>query len=146
MPVAVVGGSSAPSVLALPFEVASVPRARRRLAMDLRRAHVSADRIDDALLVLSELIGNALRHARPLESGQLRVTWTSGPDGLEISVTDGGGPTNPRELHPPVTALGGRGLSIVRDLAVDWGVKQHDGGTTVYAVLAISGLGLRNGH
>jgi anti-sigma regulatory factor (Ser/Thr protein kinase) len=140
VPVAVVGGSSAPSVLSLPFEVASVPRARRRLAMELRRAHVPADRVDDALLVLSELLGNALRHARPLDSGHLKLSWKAGPEGLEIAVTDGGGPTNPRELHPPVSALGGRGLSIVRDLAIDWGVRHDENGTTVYAVLAI-GLG-----
>jgi anti-sigma regulatory factor (Ser/Thr protein kinase) len=143
VPVAVIGRSSAPSVLSLPFEVDSVPKARKRLALELRRAHVSRDRTDDALLVLSELIGNALRHARPLESGLLRVSWSFRHDGLEIAVTDGGGPTNPRELHPPVTALGGRGLSIVRDLAVDWGVRHDESGTTVYAVLA---MGARLAH
>jgi two-component sensor histidine kinase len=105
--------------------------------MELRRAHVSPDRTDDALLVLSELIGNALRHARPMKSGQLKVSWTARHDGLEIAVTDGGGPTNPRELHPPVTALGGRGLAIVHDLAVDWGVRHNENGTTVYAILAM---------
>ena len=128
-----------------PFEPASVPMARRRLTVELRARKIDPERIDDAVLVLSELVGNALRHARPLAGGELQVSWTLYPRELELAVTDGGAPTRPRALHPPVSALGGRGLSIVGDLSRDWGVRSHEDGhgqegptpTTVYAILPL---------
>src|SRR5690606_25756636 len=86
--VAAVEGSVSSIALALPFEVASVWHARRRLAMDLRTAGVDDEHIEDAVLVLSELFGNALRHARPLPPGMARVAWGRVPEGIEISVTD----------------------------------------------------------
>jgi len=135
--VAAVEGSVSSIALALPFEVASVWHARRRLAMDLRTAGVDDEHIEDAVLVLSELFGNALRHARPLPPGMARVAWGRVPEGIEISVTDGGGPTLPRVLNLPVSALGGRGLAIVSDLAETWGVRRQGRAVTVYAVLAL---------
>ena len=36
---------------------------------------------DDARLVVSELVGNAVRHARPLADGTMRVAWAHGPKG-----------------------------------------------------------------
>ena len=141
MTVAPVESSTTSTALMLPFEVASARKARRRLDADLRDAGVSADDLHDALLVLSELVGNALRHARPLTSGTLRVAWTWGPDKLEVAVTDGGGPTHPRTLDLPATALGGRGLAIVDDLSRTWGVHRGEGSTTVYAVLPLNSKG-----
>ena len=137
MTVAPVERSMASTAMTLPFEVASVRRARRQLDADLRDAGVSANGVHDALLVLSELVGNALRHARPLSSGTLRIGWTRHPDRLELAVTDGGGPTHPRTLDLPASALGGRGLAIVDDLSKSWGVHRSDGATTVYAVLPL---------
>jgi anti-sigma regulatory factor (Ser/Thr protein kinase) len=135
--VAAIEGSAPAIALALPFEVASVWHARRRLAMDLRTVGVPEDRIEDAVLILSELFGNALRHARPLPPGMVRVAWSFLPGAVEISVTDGGGPTHPRVLNLPVSALGGRGLAIVSDLSATWGVRREGRGTTVYAVLSL---------
>lgn len=123
--------------LTLPFEVSSVWHARRRLTLDLRTVGVHPGRIDDAVLVLSELVGNALRHARPVPPGMVQVTWAVDHDEVEISVTDGGGPTRPRALNLPVSALGGRGLAIVGDLARTWGVRRGHRGTTVYAILRL---------
>lgn len=137
MTVAAVGGSATCITLALPFEVASVWLARRRLAMDLRTAGVPDERIEDAVLVLSELFGNALRHARPLPPGMVRVSWSWLQTGVEVAVTDGGGPTDPRVLELPVSALGGRGLAIVADLSSTWGVRRHGRSVTVYAVLPV---------
>jgi anti-sigma regulatory factor (Ser/Thr protein kinase) len=135
--VAPVESSATSTALMLPFEVASARRARRRLGADLRLAGVSPDAAHDALVVLSELVGNALRHARPLRAGTLRVRWTRRRDDLEVAVTDGGGPTYPRNLDLPASALGGRGLAIVDELSETWGVRREPDSTTVYAVLPL---------
>ncbi|MEQ7126904.1 ATP-binding protein [Actinopolymorpha sp. B11F2] len=137
MTVAPVESSATSTALMLPFEVASARRARRRLGADLRLAGVSPEDAHDALIVLSELVGNALRHARPLPAGTLRVRWTRRSAELEVAVTDGGGATYPRNLDLPASALGGRGLAIVDQLAENWGVRREPDTTTVFAVLSL---------
>jgi anti-sigma regulatory factor (Ser/Thr protein kinase) len=128
------------TALVLPFEVDSARTARRRLGAELRKAGVAAEDVHDALLILSELVGNALRHARPLSTGSLHVGWTRGSTALELSVTDGGGPTLPRPVEAGGSD-GGRGLAIVDDLTRVWGVSRREGSTTVYAVLPLDRAG-----
>jgi anti-sigma regulatory factor (Ser/Thr protein kinase) len=107
----------------LPFEPASVREARRLLASDAAAAGVQEPERADALVVVSELVGNALRHARPLENGMVRVMWRLLPDEVEVAVADGGAPTAPRADRPPFAALSGRGLGIVDALSETWGVE-----------------------
>lgn len=76
----------------------------------------------DAGLVLSELISNALRHASPLPGGTLEVTWTLHSDSVEVAVSDGGGGSMPKVSEPGNSSVGGRGLSIVDRLSLQWGV------------------------
>jgi anti-sigma regulatory factor (Ser/Thr protein kinase) len=128
---------SASTVVLLPHAPSSVGQARRRLGADLRAHGVGEAAICDATLVLSELMSNAVRHARPLPGEQIRVAWALSDGTLELTVSDGGGPTQPRTERPPsVSSLGGRGLSIVDHLSRRWGVRSDDLGTTVWAVLA----------
>ncbi|MFJ6212100.1 ATP-binding protein [Streptomyces sp. NPDC092296] len=54
------------STMALPHGPASVSTARRRLRRELRDREVPDPVVDDAVLILSELLSNACRHARPL--------------------------------------------------------------------------------
>jgi anti-sigma regulatory factor (Ser/Thr protein kinase) len=107
----------------LPFTLASVREARRRLAADLVELGIEDPGRADALVVLSELVGNALRHARPTRSGNVRVMWRVLPEEIEIAVADGGSPTSPRVDRPPFAALSGRGLGIVDALCDGWGVE-----------------------
>jgi anti-sigma regulatory factor (Ser/Thr protein kinase) len=107
----------------LPFEPASVREARRLLASDAASAGVQEPERADALVVVSELVGNALRHARALENGMVRVMWRILPDEVEVAVADGGAPTAPRADRPPFAALSGRGLGIVDALSETWGVE-----------------------
>jgi hypothetical protein len=107
---------------------------------------VCADRVDDAALILSELVSNALRHASPLPDHTVGVSWwvetALGADPadnrLEISVRDGGSSTMPRVSRPSLSGLGGRGLSIVQMLAGRWGTEMDATTTTVWAVMDIS--------
>jgi anti-sigma regulatory factor (Ser/Thr protein kinase) len=119
----------------LPHATQSVRSARRRLAEDLARRGICDEVIGDASLVISEIISNALKHARPLSSGQIRVAWDLSSTSLELQVSDGGGPTRPYLQTPSLSSLGGRGLGIVATLCSEWGVRQETDGTTVWATL-----------
>jgi anti-sigma regulatory factor (Ser/Thr protein kinase) len=130
------------SVMAVPHGPGGVRTARQRMRADLRACGAGETTVEDAVLVLSELLSNAYRHARPLGSGgSVRAAWRCEPAGdLTISVTDGGGPTRPRAGTPSVTARGGRGLAIITTLARDWGVAEERAeepgrAVTVWAVL-----------
>jgi two-component sensor histidine kinase len=110
---------------------------------ELRACGAAEATVEDAALVLSELLSNAYRHARPIgRGGSVRAAWRCAPVGdLTISVTDGGGPTRPRPSTPSVTARGGRGLAIITTLSRDWGVEECASGcpggeVTVWAVLS----------
>src|SRR3954471_12616746 len=101
-------------LLFLPPAPASAAVARRHVTDMLHRQNVSPDRCDDAALVVSELVGNALRHARPRRDGSLKVAWVLQGHRLRIQVTDGGGPTRPelRSAAEARMAVSGRGLAI----------------------------------
>ncbi|MFI6504991.1 ATP-binding protein [Nonomuraea typhae] len=123
------------SVVLLPYAPSSVAVARQRLSTDLQASGVFDHAIDDAVLVVSELLSNALRHAHPLPSGMVRVAWLQSDDHIEVAVSDGGAATEPRAGRPTLSSLGGRGLGIVEYVAESWGVR-HDGDiTTVWAIL-----------
>lgn len=131
-----VGTSSA---LMLPYIASSVGAARRRLFGDLTEAGVDEATAGDVGLVLSELISNALRHAKPLPGSFIRVAWALNHDCVEVAVSDGGGPTVPRINKPAANAIGGRGLSIVDRLSLRWGVytRPDEAETTVWAALSL---------
>ncbi|MFI6324673.1 ATP-binding protein [Nonomuraea sp. NPDC050556] len=119
----------------LPYAPSSVAVARQRLSTDLQEWGVYANAIDDAVLVVSELLSNALRHAHPLPSGMVRVAWLWSDEHVEVAVSDGGAATEPRAGRPTLSSLGGRGLGIVEYVAERWGVRHDDETTTVWAVL-----------
>jgi anti-sigma regulatory factor (Ser/Thr protein kinase) len=127
---------SASSTVLLPYTPASVGIARRRLTSELLGAGVREPVALDAALVMSELLSNALRHAQPLPGGHVRVSWAIKVGALEVTVSDGGAATRPRESHASLSSLGGRGLAIVSHLCRCWGVRNDDGVTTVWAVVA----------
>jgi anti-sigma regulatory factor (Ser/Thr protein kinase) len=123
-------------MVSIPYVPASAADARERLAQDLRdmpRAFV-----DDARLIISELVSNALRHARPLPDGSVRVTWLYEAGCLEVAVTDGGSPTLPHIARASEDSLGGRGLAIVSAIADDWGVRREDSTNSVWATLSLA--------
>ena len=119
----------------LPCVPSSVAVARGRISADLRGAGLFAGCVADAALVLSELLSNAILHARPLPDARIRAAWVLSPAWLEVLVTDGGSTTRPQAPQPSLSALGGRGLSIVEYLCSNWGVRADASGTTVWAVL-----------
>lgn len=101
---------------------AEVPRARQLLADRLVAWDLSPDAVDTALLLLSELVTNAVRHGRPpvvvhagvCAAGTFRVEVD---DGSLVAVA----PRSPSEED-----VGGRGLQLVELLSTAWG---SDGAT-----------------
>jgi anti-sigma regulatory factor (Ser/Thr protein kinase) len=120
----------------LPCAPASVAVARQRLAAELVAAGVFDGAVRDAVLVVSELLSNAIRHARPLAGANVQLAWALDDGVIEVAVSDGGAPTRPMPTHASLSALGGRGLDIVEFLARTWGIRSDDAGLTVWAVLA----------
>lgn len=66
------------STMALPHGPTGVAEARRRMRRDLHAQNVPEPVIDDAVLILSELLSNSCRHARPL--GDSGAMYDAAPD------------------------------------------------------------------
>ena len=124
------------SIVHLPCAPASVALARKALSDELRAAGVFDHAVADAVLVISELLSNAILHAYPLPGERLQVAWDVNPSSVEVAVSDGGSPTVPHAGHPSPSSISGRGLRIVEHLCKTWGVRTDDVGLTVWAVLA----------
>jgi len=126
--------------LRLPHTAVAVAPARRRIRADLAALGLAEEVLDDVEVVVSELLGNSVRHARPIAGGILLLTWKVGEDELMIKVTDGGGGRGVEQREPAPLADSGRGLQIVQRLSRSWGVADHAGGLrTVWASLPLSG-------
>ena len=121
----------------LPFEMGSNRAARVLLAGFLRHKHLDAQVVQDAAIVLGELVANGLDHGRPDRHDGLEVSWALQDEALEVSVLDGGGETEPHVMPPDVLAARGRGLAMVEALASRWWVD-HTAGTRVTAVLPLA--------
>jgi anti-sigma regulatory factor (Ser/Thr protein kinase) len=84
--------------------------------------------LDDVEVVVSELLGNSVRHAAPVAGGVVLLAWRVAGDEIVIRVTDGGGGRGVTPRHAGPMADSGRGLHIVERLARVWGVSEHAGG------------------
>lgn len=113
----------------------AVRGARQALAADLRSVGVPTEVVDEAEVVVCELLANAVQHAQPLPDGRVRVQWQVKGAVVELDVTDGGGSGRPRPLKFSALASCGRGLRIVRAIAHEWGVLDDDIGCTVWVTL-----------
>lgn len=116
-------------------QLLAVREARAAIVADLHQRGIGPEIIDEAESVVAELVGNAIRHARPLADGCVRVRWKVKAGAVEVEVRDGGSDTMPRPARPSPLALSGRGLRIVRSMAHEWGVLDEGNGRTVWAAL-----------
>lgn len=121
--------------LRVAHQPAAVTSTRRALVADLRSIGVDPNVVDEAEIVVSELLGNAVRHADALADGRVRVHWQVKGDVVELDVTDAGSGSTPRPQPESPYATSGRGLRIVRSLAHEWGVLDDERGRTVWVTL-----------
>jgi anti-sigma regulatory factor (Ser/Thr protein kinase) len=83
---------------------------------------------DVAVLLVSEIFGNSVRHSGSGARGETVTVAVRAGDGVvRVEVTDRAGPGTP-ELRPPGgDAEGGRGLQLVAALAARWGWLRRGG-------------------
>ncbi|MBB2911259.1 anti-sigma regulatory factor (Ser/Thr protein kinase) [Streptosporangium becharense] len=122
----------------LPAEVAAVPRARRYVR-DLLKG-VDHARADDALLLVSELFTNAVRHSDSgrTPGGRVIVAVADHLGTLHVDVIDGGSTERRPHARPDVSpdSGGGRGLWLVQEVATAWGWYETLSGRVVWFQLA----------
>ena len=107
--------------LTLPGTASSVPIARVWLSGTLVGA--GHGRLDDVLLVLSELATNAVRHSSSkLPGGRVMVRVSEVEVGLvRVEVIDEGSDDVPCRREPDFDRCTGRGLHLVEMLSKEWG-------------------------
>ena len=113
---------------------ASVRVGRHFAARTLTDWDVAPEEIQDAILIVSELVTNAVRHGRP----PIRLRLRKIRQEVVIEVDDGD-ESMPRDRKPTYDSLGGRGLPIVAALSRRWTANLSDAGKTVCSVLTVSG-------
>jgi DNA-binding NarL/FixJ family response regulator len=119
------------AIIALAAEPASVSRARQFLRRTLREWNLDL-LLDDAQIVVSELVTNAVTHAR--SAPELRLSLNGSTVRVEVR-DDGTGTPEPRP--PTEDAEHGRGMHLVAALAAAWGMElPQDDGKVVWAELA----------
>ncbi|AQS71832.1 ATP-binding protein [Streptomyces pactum] len=121
---------------------ASVPQARHAVRDLLVRqgVPVSDDVTEGLLLIVSELVTNAVRHAAVL-SPVLAVEVAVGPEWVRVSVEDSH-PYRPTALEADHGQTGGRGLLLVREITREAGgacdiAHTASGGKVVWAALPL---------
>jgi len=128
---------TAHDTIRLPFAPSTPGIARTRLASFLTIQRASNDVIDDALIVISEMIANAVCHGVPGQDGTIEVSWSINGTLLELSVLDGGEGGHLKPVDFDEDSLSGRGLSIINRVADRWWVDMS-AGTRVNAELALT--------
>jgi anti-sigma regulatory factor (Ser/Thr protein kinase) len=115
-------------------EAAGIARCAVREALVSRGLDLLAD---DAMLLVSELVGNAVRHARRSNGAALELRLAESDGRLRIEVIDGD-PRPPTPRHPlRREEEGGFGLVLVQALAHDWGVRHTGDGKAVWFELRV---------
>jgi serine/threonine-protein kinase RsbW len=101
--------------------------AQARLFLDQVREHVSLEVLDNARLLVSELVANSVEHVR--EEGDIELRLALGDGVLRVEVLDAG-----PSFSPPRRARGsdrGWGLHFVDRLASRWAIDR-DGRARVW--------------
>ena len=126
-----------PAVLAA--RAPRVARASRSSAGSPPRLGAATSCVDDARLVATELVGNAVRHARPLADGTMLVALDArtGPALDIVGHRRRRRRPTPERVDAGACDLAGRGLAIVEALTSTLvGRARTPSRTTVHALLA----------
>jgi anti-sigma regulatory factor (Ser/Thr protein kinase) len=117
----------------------SAPAMGRRI-LDGLSDTLAPSTLDDARLLLTELLTNAIRHAHLSRDDRIAVSVRRERAGLLVEVADPGDGLPPSDQRRPRTGSGW-GLTLLDRLADEWGIEPlPDGGT-----LAWFRLGQRDG-
>lgn len=87
---------------------------------------------DDVTLLVSELVTNAVLHAR----SDLLLVVVSERGRLRVEVQDAS-PAAPVPRAAAADAMTGRGMALVENLSAEWGVRRTSGGKGVWFTLLL---------
>lgn len=121
-----------------PGKEISIPIARK-WAREVLTGRITAPVLDDVLLLLSELVTNAVAHSDSgrTPGGQVMVRMTHSPGDIHVEVTDGGSATStPTVRMPESNEDGGRSLWLVNLLATTWGSQRDEATGSVWFQVA----------
>ncbi|MFE4513816.1 ATP-binding protein [Kitasatospora sp. NPDC056783] len=128
----------------VPAIEASVPRTRHAVRDRLLAEGLTGVRyqelVDDLLLIVSELVSNAVTHAAEL-SPEVVTELSVGPAWVRVSVEDGD-PYRPKALENDTGRTGGRGLLLVKSVTLQAGgvcdvERRGEGGKVIWASLPV---------
>jgi hypothetical protein len=105
------------------------PGAAREFLRRVLAAWDCEDPDEVAVLLTSEVVSNAVVHAATRLA--LDVCWDDDGQTLRVEVRDGD-VRPPRNRHPSVDAVGGRGIMLVESLARRWGSEPYGEGKVVW--------------
>jgi PAS domain-containing protein/anti-sigma regulatory factor (Ser/Thr protein kinase) len=111
----------------------AVGHARRFVARTLRSWNV-AEGSDAALLIVSELVTNAMVHTQ----GPVRLDLTLTGDRLRVAVSDSSPRTPKKSTGVDWEATGGRGILLVEAVSSDWGSVPLSGGKQVWGEIGVT--------
>ena len=120
-----------------PAKPSSLQRARNMLA-DIR--DTPAELLEDAKLVLTELLANEIKHGRYPPGEALVCSIERAKRALRIEVTHRGPPFEmpATQVHPNMTMREtGWGLALITELSDRWGMRDRDGSRTVWAEIDV---------
>jgi len=86
--------------------------------------------VDDAAMVVTELVTNAVIHTRT----EFELSVQRAGEGVRVAVSDGSH-ILPHWTPASTTGTSGRGLLLVQRLSSKWGVESHGPGKTVWALI-----------
>jgi anti-sigma regulatory factor (Ser/Thr protein kinase) len=126
------------------IDLAATPpavRLARGYVRELVGQHFGADRseLGDLELLTSEAMTNSVVHARPRRAGTIGLAVLHLDRYVRVEVTDGG--PAPERARPADEQLHGRGLTLMKALATDFGVHRGRNGTSTFWF----GVGIRDG-
>jgi anti-sigma regulatory factor (Ser/Thr protein kinase) len=101
--------------------------AAARKALDEISDQLTPRRLEDARLLVSELVTNSIRHAGLSDGEVIRLVVVAGERALRIEVCDSGPGFELVEPVPDPSRPCGWGLYLVRELADRWGVERAPG-------------------
>jgi anti-sigma regulatory factor (Ser/Thr protein kinase) len=125
--------ASQPEDTAITLEISGGPVAAvtaRELVTELVGETTPAEKMHDLLLLTTELVTNAVRHAEVDEGTTLKLEVAATRQARRVAVIDPGGATQPRLQEINVEAPGGMGLFLVDQLSTRWGAEPEEGGGT----------------
>jgi anti-sigma regulatory factor (Ser/Thr protein kinase) len=121
--------------LKLPGGPQAAGRAREEVAAG--NGMVPASVRDDVLLLLTELVTNAVRHGGAVDGLPVEVAVARSPHGLRVAVTDpGAGFEWPGRKAGTAPGENGYGLLLVDRMARRWGIERGESSTTVWFELS----------